>query len=124
MGSSTGKARSCTSDLESQTVVDKFLRLAADGRPLPLDDGGQATIGVAHVDDVARILQEAPARAGVSVANVAAETVTVADVAALATGRQPEGAPAFEIETPFDYHWQISEYAAGRAGTRSSNGPT
>jgi nucleoside-diphosphate-sugar epimerase len=109
---------------ESQTVVDKFLRLAADGRPLPLDDGGQATIGVAHVDDVARILLEAPARAGVSVANVAAETVTVADVAAMASGRKGEGAPAFELETPFNYHWKISEYMAGRVGARASNGRT
>lgn len=109
---------------ESQTVVDKFLSLAADGRPLPLDDGGRATIGVAHVDDVARILLEAPARAGVSVANVAAETVTVADVAAMASGGKLEGRPAFELETPFNYHWRISEYAAGRIGSRPSNGRT
>ncbi len=43
---------------ESVTVVDKFRRLAAAGEPLPLDDGGRATIGVVHVDDVARILLE------------------------------------------------------------------
>src|SRR5439155_12699535 len=41
---------------ESQTVVDKFRRLAAAGEPLPLDDGGRATIGVVHVEDAARLL--------------------------------------------------------------------
>ena len=66
----------------SQTVVDRFRRLAAAGEDLPLDDGGRATIGVVHVDDAARILLEAPA----GPANVAAETITVADVARLARG--------------------------------------
>src|SRR3954451_20851952 len=41
---------------ESQTVVDKFKRLAAEGQQLTLDDGGRATIGVVHVDDAARIM--------------------------------------------------------------------
>src|SRR3954469_21899548 len=40
---------------ESQTVVDKFRRLAERGEELPLDDGGRATIGVVHVEDAARI---------------------------------------------------------------------
>src|SRR3954470_974219 len=44
---------------ESQTVVDKFRRLAAAGEPLTLDDGGRATIGVVHVEDAARILLDA-----------------------------------------------------------------
>ena len=35
---------------ESQTVVDKFRRLAAAGEQLTLDGGGRATIGVVHVD--------------------------------------------------------------------------
>ena len=48
---------------ESQTVVDKFRRLAAAGEPLPLDDGGRATIGVVHVEDAARILLDSPVRA-------------------------------------------------------------
>ena len=72
---------------ESQTVVDKFRRLAAAGEELPLDDGGRATIGVVHVEDAARILLESP-RSALEVENVAAETVTVAGVAALARGEQ------------------------------------
>ena len=58
---------------ESQTVVDKFRRLAAAGEELPLDDGGRATIGVVHVEDAARILLESP-RSPLEVENVAAET--------------------------------------------------
>ena len=44
------------------------------GEPLPLDDGGGATIGVVHVEDAARILLEPRRRPGVAAANVAAET--------------------------------------------------
>ena len=76
---------------ESQTVVDKFRRLAAAGEPLTLDAGGRATIGVVHVDDAARILLDSPAGPGITAANVAAETVTVADVAALAQRRAAGG---------------------------------
>ena len=91
---------------ESQTVVDKFRRqVAAGGRPT-LDDGGRATIPVAHADDVARIMLEAPPGA----ANVAAETVTVADVAALAQGEEPRGAPAWVVESPFEYRHRLAEY--------------
>ena len=97
---------------ESQTVVDKFRRLAAAGEPLPLDDGGQATIGVAHVDDVARILLASPDSPGVSRANVAAETVTVADVAALARGEAPEGGAAWSVVSPFEYRYPLAEYMA------------
>ena len=49
---------------ESQTVVDKFRRLAAAGEQLPLDDGGRATIGVVHVEDAARIMLDSPAGPG------------------------------------------------------------
>ena len=91
---------------ESQTVVDKFRRLAAAGQPLPVDDGGRATIGVVHVDDVARILLDATA----GVENVAAETVTVADVAALARGEDPVGGAAFTVRTPFSYDHSVAEY--------------
>jgi nucleoside-diphosphate-sugar epimerase len=91
---------------ESVTVVDKFRRLAGAGEPLTLDDGGQATIGVVHVDDVARILLEAPAGAH----NVAAETVTVADVAALAEGREPAGGASWTVESPFEYTRSVAEY--------------
>jgi nucleoside-diphosphate-sugar epimerase len=97
---------------ESQTVVDKFRRLAAAGEELPLDDGGRATIGVVHVDDAARILLGSPAEPGVSRANVAAETVTVADVAALARGRLPPGGASHSFESPFEYRHSLAEYLA------------
>src|SRR3954453_454377 len=45
---------------DSQTVIDKFRRLAAAGEPLTLDAGGQATIGAVHIDDVARLLLDCP----------------------------------------------------------------
>ncbi len=94
---------------ESQTVVDKFRRLTASGEELPLDDGGRATIGVVHVDDAARILLDAPHAPGVETANVAAETVTVADVAALARGREPSGGAACTFATPFSYRRRLPE---------------
>ena len=95
---------------ESQTVVDKFRRLAAAGAPLPLDDGGRTTIGVVHVADAARIMLEEPAERGVVAANVVAETVTVADVAALAEGRARTGHPAFEVASRYKYHYTLHEY--------------
>jgi UDP-glucuronate 4-epimerase len=101
---------------ESQTVVDKFRRLAAAGEPLPLDDGGRATIGVVHVDDAARILLESPREPGVSAANVAAETVTVAGVAALARREDPAGAPAptWTVASPFRYEHALAGYLSAR----------
>jgi UDP-glucuronate decarboxylase len=90
----------------SQTVVDKFRRLAAAGEELPLDDGGRTTIGVVHVEDAARILLEA--RPGVE--NLAAETVTVADVAALARGEEPAGGAAFTVSSPFSYRHRLADY--------------
>jgi nucleoside-diphosphate-sugar epimerase len=95
---------------ESQTVVDKFRRLAAEGTPLPLDDGGQATIGVVHVGDVARIMLESPTRSGTSIDNVAAETLTVADVAALARGDRPTGERACTFRSRFRYEHGIADY--------------
>ncbi len=103
---------------ESQTVVDKFRRLAAAGEPLPLEDGGGATIGVAHVEDVARILLAAPRGAGISAANVAAETVTVADVAALARGDQASDERRATFATPFAYRHRLADYL------RSNRGPS
>ena len=97
---------------ESQTVVDRFRRLASRGEPLPLDDGGAATIGVVHVDDVAHILLGLPAEGGVSVVNVAAETVTVADVAGLIRGEEPSGAAAWTVATPFAYRYRLADYLA------------
>jgi UDP-glucose 4-epimerase len=95
---------------ESQTVVDKFRRMAAAGEELTLDNGGSATIGVVHVDDVARVLLEQPAGPGISAANVAAETVTVADVAALARGEQPPGGATHAFSTPFEYEHKLAGY--------------
>jgi len=91
---------------ESQTVVDRFRRLAAAGEELPLDDGGRATIGVVHVDDAAKILLDAPT----GPANVAAETVTVADVAALARGKEPPGGATHTFASPFTYEHSLREY--------------
>jgi nucleoside-diphosphate-sugar epimerase len=98
---------------ESQTVVDKFRRLAAAGEPLTLDAGGRATIGVVHVDDVARILLEAHDE----VANVAAETITVADVAALAEGREAVGGAAWTVRSPYAYEHSVAGYLGGRVAT-------
>jgi UDP-glucose 4-epimerase len=95
---------------ESQTVVDKFRRLAAAGDPLPIDDGGGATIGVAHISDVARILHSEPSRTGVFVANVAAESVTVSAVAALAEGRDSAGEAACTFPSPYRYDHRIADY--------------
>jgi nucleoside-diphosphate-sugar epimerase len=94
---------------DSVTVVDRFRRLAARGEPLPVDDGGRAAIGVVHVEDAARILLEA-APEGVTAANVAAETLTVADVAALAEGREPAGEAGARYTSPFTYRHRVAEY--------------
>ena len=91
---------------ESQTVVDKFRRLAAAGEELPIDDGGRATIGVVNVEDAARILLAATP----GVENVAAETITVADVAALAQGEQPVGGASFTVASPFTYEHRLADY--------------
>jgi UDP-glucuronate 4-epimerase len=90
---------------ESQTVVDKFRRLAAAGEPLTLDDPA-ATIGIVHVDDAARILLEADN----PVANVAAETVTVGQVAAWAHGKDMSATPAprWRYVSGFDYEHRLT----------------
>jgi UDP-glucose 4-epimerase len=95
---------------ESQTVVDKFRRLAAAGEELPLDDGGRATIGVVHVDDAARIMLAAADEQGIARANVAAETVTVADIAALARGEEATGGASHSFSSPFEYRHSLAEY--------------
>ncbi len=97
---------------QSQTVVDKFRRMAARGEPLTLDGGGRATIGVVHVADAARILLAARPE-GVEAANVVAETITVADVAALAEGREPAGDAGWTFATPFAYEHRVAEYLRG-----------
>src|SRR4051794_12869829 len=93
---------------DQQTVVDKFRDLAARGEELPLDDGGRATIGVVHVEDAARILLDA----GEPAANVVAETVTVGQIAALARGEDPAGAPApaWRFRSPFTYAHDLAGY--------------
>jgi nucleoside-diphosphate-sugar epimerase len=90
---------------ESQTVVDKFRRLAGAGRELTVDDPA-ATIGVVHVEDAARILLEA----GPGVANVVAETLTVGDVAALVRGEAATGTPTCTYASPFEYRHQVTAY--------------
>ena len=97
---------------DSQTVVDKFRLLAERGEPLQLDGGGRATIGVAHVEDVARAFCASPRSPGITVANVAAECVTVADVAALARGEQATGSPACSFESPFSSRYRLDDYRA------------
>ena len=97
---------------ESVTVVDKFRRLARAGETLPVDAGGRATIGVVHIDDAARIFLEAHDE----VANVAAETITVGDVAALAEGRSPTGGATWTVSSPYTYAHDVTTYlAAGPA---------
>lgn len=97
---------------ESQTVVDRFRRLAAAGEELPLDDGGAATIGVVHAEDAARILLDSPSRRGISADNVVAETTTVAGLAALVRGQPPPGTPAFAFASPFEYEHRLADYLA------------
>jgi nucleoside-diphosphate-sugar epimerase len=94
---------------ESQTVVDKFKRLAATGEELPLDNGGRATIGVVHVEDAARILLASP-RSSLEIENVVAETTTVAGVAALVGGEAPTAEPAWTFASPFEYRHRLAEY--------------
>jgi nucleoside-diphosphate-sugar epimerase len=94
---------------ESQTVVDKFKRLAAAGEELTLDNGGRATIGVVHVEDAARIILGSP-RTGLEIENVVAETTTVGRVAALARGAKATGKPGWTFASPFEYRYQLAEY--------------
>jgi UDP-glucose 4-epimerase len=93
---------------ESQTVVDRFKRLAAAGGELPLDDGGRATIGVVHAEDAAKILLESP-RSTLEIENVVAETTTVGGIAAhLRGGDAPE--PAWTFTSSFEYRHMLAEY--------------
>ena len=89
----------------SQTVVDKFRKLAAAGEELTIDDPA-ATIGVVHVEDAARILLDA----GPGVANVVAETVTVGDVAASIRGEPTAGMPTCTYASPFEYRHGVADY--------------
>ena len=61
-----------------------------------------------HVADAARILLDA----GERVANVAAETVTVGQIAALAQGRDPASVPAprWRFASPFTYEHDLAGY--------------
>jgi nucleoside-diphosphate-sugar epimerase len=104
-------------DPDRQTVVDKFRRLAAAGEPLPLDDEGRAAIGVVHVEDAARALLRSPTGSGIGAANVAAETVTVAGVAALARGEPAAQPPGCSFQTPFRYRHRLADYLAAAAST-------
>ena len=92
---------------ESQTVVDKFRRLAEAGHELTVDDP-TATIGVVHVEDAARILLEAAP----GTANVVAETLTVGDVAALVRREPATGTPTCTYSSPFEYAHRVRDYLA------------
>jgi nucleoside-diphosphate-sugar epimerase len=97
---------------DSQTVIDKFRRLAAAGEPLTVDAGGRATIGAIHVADAARLLLDCPVPepGGVAAYNLAAETLTVAGVAALAEGREPAAEPAWTLAPQLDYEHTVAGY--------------
>jgi nucleoside-diphosphate-sugar epimerase len=99
---------------ESQTVVDRFRRLAAAGAELTVESA--ATIGVVHVADVARILLDVPVPAAGEIRADAAETVTVPDVASLARGGEPAGGAAWTVLSPFDYEHDVADYLHARAG--------
>jgi UDP-glucose 4-epimerase len=94
---------------DSLTVVDKFRRLAAMGEEPALDDGGRATVGVVHVEDAAHALLDA--QFGPS--NVAAETITVADVARLAGGERRQDEPEFTVVSPYEYRFSVEGYLRG-----------
>jgi len=102
---------------DSQTVIDKFRRLAAAGTALTLENGGRATIGAVHVADAARLLLdcEVPLPGAVAAYNLAAETLTVADVAALAEGREPAGGAAWTLAPQLDYEHRVADYLARAA---------
>jgi nucleoside-diphosphate-sugar epimerase len=93
---------------ESQTVVDKFRRLGEAGHESTVDNA-DTTIGVVHVEDAARILLAAKPQ-GVETHNVVAETITVADVAALAQGREPAGGAGWTFASPYTYKRRVAEY--------------
>ncbi|MGZ6708146.1 MAG: NAD-dependent epimerase/dehydratase family protein [Solirubrobacteraceae bacterium] len=96
---------------DSVTVIDKFRRLAAAGEELPLDGGGRAAIGAVHLADAARILLEAvPAPGELVCANVAAETITVADVARLARGEAARGDAPCRFSSPYRYEHDVAGY--------------
>ena len=95
-------------------MIDKFRRLTAAGERLTLDGGGKATIGAVHVADAARLLLDCavPEPGGVTDYNLAAETLTVADVAALAEGREPAGGAAWTVAPQLGYEHSVAEYLA------------
>ena len=109
---------------DSQTVIDKFRQLAAAGEPLTLDGGGRATIGAVHVADAARLLLDCavPEPGGVVAYNVAAETLTVADAAALAEGREPAGGAAWTVAPQLDYRHRVADYLGGARGEAAERG--
>jgi UDP-glucose 4-epimerase len=94
---------------DSETVVDKFRRLVAAGEEPTVDDPDTA-IGVVHLEDAARVLLGAPHGSGISAANVAAETITVGDLAKVATGEEPSRAVPCRYTSPFEYEHRVEDY--------------
>ncbi len=105
----------------SVTVVDAFRRAVLAGDALVIEGGGQATIGVVHVDDATRILHE-HVPDGVEGSPVAAETITVLDLAALAHGQPGTGRRAWTVVSPFTYEHRVGDYL-GEAAARRPDGP-
>ena len=115
-GSSTGRARSSTTRPESQTVVDKFRRLAAAGEELPLDDGGRATIGVVHVEDAARILLESPALGARGRERGRRDDHRRRTSPRSRAASEAAGEPGLHASrTPFEYRHRLAEYLRGEA---------
>ena len=89
--------------------MDKFRRLVAAGDE-PTVDNPDTAIGVVHLEDAARVLLGAPHGGGISAANVAAETITVGDLAKLATGEEPSRAVPCRYASPFEYEHRVEDY--------------
>ncbi|KKL72961.1 hypothetical protein LCGC14_2079690, partial [marine sediment metagenome] len=69
------------------------------------------------------IMLDSPAGPGVTAANVAAESVTVADIAHLARGEDPAGSPACTFATPFTYRHELAGYMRSSAAAGSPSAP-
>ena len=93
----------------SQTVVDKFRQLAAAGKEPTVDDE-EAMIGVVHIDDAARIMLGAPHASGVSAVNVAAESISIGDLARLARGDDRSRLVRCRYTSPFPYDHYVADY--------------
>ncbi len=100
-------------DRAYETVVNRFVRQADSGEELVCDRGGLDTIAVVHLEDVARIFVEVAVAASPRLENVAAETLTVAELASQAvrqTASHEERRPAFFVDSPFRYEYDVRTF--------------